>query len=84
MKLKKKTFIVILIFEILTTFSSCNGQNKSEKLKTPEKAIILGKTVSGLDKRIMVVFQDKKNNFWFGGNDKGAYKYDGKSLTLGY
>jgi len=82
MKLKKITFIVILIFGILTTFSSCNGQNKSEKLKTIEKAIILGKTVSGLDKRIMVVFQDKKSNFWFGSKDKGAYKYDGKILTL--
>jgi len=82
MKLKKITFKVVLIFGILTTFSSCNGQNKSERLKTPEKDITLGKTVSELDERIMVVFQDKKNNFWFGGNDKGAYRYDGKNLIL--
>lgn len=70
---------------------SCNWQNlaststDSERLPSiipSEQAKRLGTTVSKMGKKVMVIFQDKKNNFWFGGNDKGVYKYDGKSLVL--
>ena len=73
---------VVLIFGISTTFFTCNGQNKSKNLDTPEKIIALGETVSKLDQKILLIFQDSNNNLWFGGNDKGAYKYDGKNLVL--
>ena len=75
-------FRVILIFGIITAFSSCNGQNKSNNLEASEKTITHDKSVSILEERILLIFQDSKNNFWFAGNDKGAYKYDGKNLVL--
>ena len=78
--MKNITFQAVLIFGILTTISSCNGQNKSESLKTQEKAITIGKTVSELYEGITVIYQDKKNNLWFG--SKGVYKYDGENLVL--
>ncbi len=80
MNMKNITFQAVLIFGILTTISSCNGQNKSESLKTQEKAITIGKTVSELYEGITVIYQDKKNNLWFG--SKGVYKYDGENLVL--
>nr|WP_321237638.1 two-component regulator propeller domain-containing protein [uncultured Psychroserpens sp.] len=82
MNLKILTIKVVLIFGILTTFFTCNGQNKSKNLDTPEKVIELGETVSKLNQKILLIFQDSNNNIWFGGNDKGAYKYDGESLVL--
>ena len=82
MSLKMKTIKVVLIFGILTTFFTCNGQNKSQNLDTYEKVIALGETVSKLDQKILLIFQDSNDNLWFGGNDKGVYKYDGKNLVL--
>jgi len=78
------------IFLFLTTlifFTSCNrqnvlnnSQNQSSTNKTPSN--ISGKSIKELDKSIPVIFQDTKNNFWFGSKDQGVYKYDGKSLLL--
>jgi protease-4 len=34
-----------------------------------------------LSKSIWSVFQDKKDNYWFGSNGQGVYRYDGKALT---
>ncbi len=76
------TIKVVLIFGILTTFSTCNGQNKSKNLNSSEKVIALGETVFKLDQKTLLIFEDSNNNLWFGGNYKGAYKYDGKSLVL--
>ncbi len=38
-------------------------------------------TASEMSKNIMVVFQDMKNNYWFGSDVQGVYRYDGKTLT---
>jgi ligand-binding sensor domain-containing protein len=40
-----------------------------------------GEIVPGLGKSVMYVFQAKNNDYWFGSNDRGVYRYDGKSLT---
>lgn len=82
MSLKIKVFKVILIFGILSIIFSCSGQTKTKNFNTPEKTIALGKSVSKIEKKILVIFQDSKNNLWFGGSDNGVYKYDGKSLVL--
>jgi hypothetical protein len=29
-----------------------------------------------------MIFQDKKDNFWFGREEKGVYRYDGEKLVL--
>lgn len=36
---------------------------------------------SELSRAIMVVFQDKKNNHWFGSQRSGLYRYDGTTVT---
>lgn len=67
-------------------FVSCNAQNASNDIRTnldvQELSVSKGNIVTELDKSIMVVFQDKKDNFWFGSKDQGVYKYDGKNLIL--
>lgn len=77
MKLNKIIFI-----SILTALTSCNGQtnirtNKSDKLNKP---LATGETVKELSNNIMVIYQDKKNNYWFGSWKDGLYKFDGKAI----
>jgi predicted small secreted protein len=63
----KKNLIIFLT--LLTLFTSCNGQ------KT------IGKPVNELGKQLWYVFQDTKNNYWFGSNGEGVYRYDGKTIV---
>lgn len=62
----------------LSLFSACtNGQDK-----TPgEKPAAKGEVVSELGKGVMYVFQAKNGDYWFGSNDRGVYRYDGKTLV---
>ena len=55
--------------------TSCNGQTT----KT-QSIVSSGDTVKELGKNIMLVYQDTKNNYWFGSWETGVYKYDGKTL----
>ena len=73
--------ILLLIF-ISSTFLSCKGQEKTESKIIETKSFEFGKTVSNLDDRIWVVFQDSQDNYWFGSNGKGIYHFDGKVLKL--
>lgn len=82
MNLSSISFKVILTFGIVIAFSACNGQVASESTEITEKTSMLGRRVSELDGKILLVFQDSQNNYWFGGNDKGAFKYNGDSLVL--
>ena len=41
----------------------------------------MGEIALELDKKIWSIYQDKKNNYWFGSKRNGIYKYDGKSLV---
>lgn len=54
------------------------GQDKIPPAKPP---IAKGETVSELDKAIFYVFQAKNNDYWFGSNERGVYRYDGKTLV---
>lgn len=40
-----------------------------------------GVAVKELGKGVMYVHQAKNGDYWFGSNDHGAYRYDGKTLT---
>ena len=73
--------ILLLIF-ISSTFLSCKGQEKTKSKIIETKSFEFGKTVSNLDDRIWVVFQDSQDNYWFGSNGKGIYHFDGKVLKL--
>lgn len=77
MKLK-----TILLLSIVTIFLSCKGQTKDEKEAPKNQIFSIGELVSEFDDKIWTIYQDSKNNMWFGGNDKGVYKYDGERLIL--
>ncbi|VTS01598.1 Uncharacterized protein OS=Flavobacterium enshiense DK69 GN=Q767_15575 PE=4 SV=1: Reg_prop [Gemmata massiliana] len=49
--------------------------------KNPEPKAANGEAVSELGKNIMYVMQAKNDVYWFGSNDSGVYRYDGKTLV---
>ena len=70
---------IITFFNILVLLTSCNGQNTERKVKSEN--IVEEDKVTELGKSIMVIYQDKKNTYWFGCWETGVYKYDGKELV---
>ena len=52
----------------------------SKILSNQNSTIAVGDTVSELDKTIWIIFQDKNNNYWFGSNGQGVYRFDGKTI----
>ncbi len=42
--------------------------------------MITGDTISEIAKSTMIIYQDKKNNYWFGTNGEGVFRYDGNNL----
>ena len=74
MRYKVKEINIILLFGVLTIFSSCNGQNtsgnKNSTLKNQNIAASIGDTVSEMEKKVMVIFQDKNDHYWFGVENK--------------
>lgn len=76
-------FNVFLFFIILTILTSCHGQTKNNASNVDDfsKHIAHGDTVNALGSHIWYVFQDKKNNYWFGSNGEGVYRYDGKTMV---
>ncbi len=78
MKIKALFFLSVLV--ILT---SCNGQTKNNSFNTKSlnDSIAIGNTVNKLGDHLWYVFQDKKNNYWFGSNGEGVYRYDGKRIV---
>ena len=71
--------IILLFVSLLTLLISCNGQTIAKKNNS--NPFITGDTVMELGSSIMVVYQDKKNVYWFGSWETGVYRYDGKTLT---
>ena len=69
---------------IITSLTSCNGQNTSQVISQNENVNFIDITevdaVKELGNNIMLVYQDKKNNYWFGSWEDGLYKYDGKTI----
>lgn len=73
---------VILFLSILTLLTSCSGQTSNPRKNTDQikELFVKGDTVKELGSSIMVVYQDKKNIYWFGSWETGVYRYDGKTL----
>ncbi len=69
---------ILLFLSTITLLTSCNGQTSNQKKNTDQ--FIKGDTVKELGKSIMVIYQDKKNTYWFGSWETGVYRYDGKTL----
>lgn len=43
-------------------------------------SLTIGDTVNKLGNNIMSIYQDTKNNYWFGSWEDGLYRYDGKTI----
>jgi ligand-binding sensor domain-containing protein len=69
---------IISLFNLLVLLTSCNGQTTRQEFKTDN--IVKGNSVDEPGKSVMVIYQDHKNNYWFGSWETGVYKYDGKDL----
>lgn len=74
--------LTILYLTVLTILSSCNGQSNTQKVNSAKQneLVAIGDTVRELSNNIMVIYQDRKNNYWFGSWQDGLYKYDGNSI----
>lgn len=74
--------ITILFFSVLTILTSCNGQTYNSENQTDflKEIYVKGDTVKDLGSSIMVIYQDKKNTYWFCSWKTGVYRYYGKSL----
>ncbi len=70
---------VFLSLSILITLTSCSVQTSGKSI-IADKLNVKGDTVKELGNNIMLVYQDKKNNYWFGSWETGVYRYDGKSF----
>jgi len=80
-KLQAMKLFTLLITGALSILTSCNGQNTSQPTKYILKGpLAKGDTVKELGNNIMLVYQDKKNIFWFGSWGEGLYRYDGKTI----
>ncbi len=67
-------------------FTACRAQVNTNDASIPLKdphaiPISIGNIVTEMNDSIMVVFQDKHDNYWFGGNGAGVYRYDGKTIV---
>lgn len=80
----------MIALSLIAALSTCTaGQDKSPPTKSAQKAdgndpkapVAEGEIVSELGKSVMYVFQAKNNDYWFGSNDRGVYRYDGKTLV---
>lgn len=67
---------LILLLTIVITFLSCKGQIKTDNMATQSDDNSMVK----LDEKIWSIYQDQKNNYWFGSNGNGVLLYDGKNL----
>jgi len=68
--------IVVMLF----LFSSCSGQATNESQISNINSIAVGKLVLALDAKTWYVYQDQKDNYWFGSNGNGLIHFDGKRL----
>lgn len=66
---------------LLLLLFSCKGQEKANGGHTKNIDLPLGTRVSELDDKIWAIYQDTKDNYWFGSNGNGVYFFDGKTLT---
>lgn len=72
-------FNIYIFFNAFILFTSCNEQTTKQEVKTDN--VVKGDLVTELGNNIMVVYQDKKNTYWFGSWETGVYKYDGVELV---
>lgn len=73
----------LVALSLLCAGAAGQTEKPAEKADSKDKAATAakGEIVADLGKSVMYVFQDKDNTYWFGSNDRGVYRYDGKTLV---
>jgi len=75
-------WLIVLLF-ISATFSSCKDQQRKTEVKEPlPSSISTEELIFRLERRIWVIHQDTKGNYWFGSNGNGITWYDGSELKF--
>ena len=65
----------VIALALIAALSDCAaGRDKKPEQKAK------GEAVAELDKAIFYIFQAKDNTYWFGSNERGVYRYGGKTL----
>lgn len=73
--------VTLLFFSITFLLASCNGQTNTLAAKTDLSGdAIIGEKVPQLGDHLWYVYQDKKNNYWFGSNGEGVFRFDGTTI----
>ena len=71
-----------MLLSISITFYSCNTQGKIDNAQILLKQESnIGNNVE-LDSKATIIYQDKRDNFWFASEEKGVYSYDEENLIL--
>ncbi len=72
----------VLIISV-AIFQACAGKSNSNASATipAQNTHQTGDTVAALGNNLMIVFQDKKNKYWFGTQNDGVYHIDGKTIS---
>ena len=74
-------FNTLLFTTLIWSLTSCKGQGVSKSVNNKDSFLtITAEPVTKLGDNIMLVYQDKKDNYWFGSWQNGLYKYDGKVI----
>jgi len=72
-----------ILCTVLIALNACGQQAAHDMISNSHKGIIdFAKvdTVQAPGKNIMLIYQDRKNNYWFGSWEEGLYQYDGKTM----
>ena len=81
------TLIALYLIAALSACAAWHDENESTTSAQKDNGIdqkapvAKGKFVSELGKSAMYVFQAKNSDYWFGSNDRGVYRYDGKVIV---
>ncbi|MGB1268853.1 MAG: ligand-binding sensor domain-containing protein [Flavobacteriaceae bacterium] len=81
MNMKLNPIKILLLLFISSTFLSCQGQVQTKTKTTKTTTSKIGRSVSQFDQTITSIFQDSRNNYWFGSKGEGLFYFDGNSLT---
>ena len=81
------TLIALYLIAALSACVAVHGENASITSGQKDNGIdqkgpvAKGEIVSELGKSAMYVFQATNSDYWFGSNDRGVYRYDGKVIV---
>ncbi|MBK6524294.1 MAG: hypothetical protein IPG07_01345 [Crocinitomicaceae bacterium] len=81
MNLLKSISPQILLIPLVTLLTSCSVQSPDQaEIDTTKTEIQIGEIVPELGDSLWYIFQDSKNNYWFGSNGEGVFRHDGSTI----